>query len=143
MSLEEAIKDLRAGKFILVHDFAERENEVDLVVLAEKVKPEQIMQMRRDGGGLICTAVHPTIAENFGLPYLTEIFEAVRQEFKILGLSKADDIPYDERSSFSISVNHRKTFTGITDRDRALTIGELGRLGGRALREPVMDDFGR
>ncbi|MEM3401866.1 MAG: 3,4-dihydroxy-2-butanone-4-phosphate synthase, partial [Candidatus Hadarchaeales archaeon] len=63
MSFEDAIKDLRKGKFILIHDFAERENEVDFVVLAEKVKPEHIAQMRRDGGGLICTAIHPRIAE--------------------------------------------------------------------------------
>ncbi|MEM3519012.1 MAG: 3,4-dihydroxy-2-butanone-4-phosphate synthase [Candidatus Hadarchaeales archaeon] len=143
MSFEDAIKDLRKGKFILIHDFAERENEVDFVVLAEKVKPEHIAQMRRDGGGLICTAIHPRIAENFGLPYLTEIFEIAGRRFSILELSRADDLPYDERSSFSISVNHRKTFTGITDRDRALTIRELGRLGAKAMKKSVVNDFGR
>ncbi|MEM2192529.1 MAG: 3,4-dihydroxy-2-butanone-4-phosphate synthase, partial [Candidatus Hadarchaeales archaeon] len=143
MSFEDAIKDLRKGKFILIHDFAERENEVDFVVLAEKVKPDHIAQMRRDGGGLICTAIHPRIAENFGLPYLTEIFEIAERRFSILELSKADDLPYDKRSSFSISVNHRKTFTGITDRDRALTIRELGKLGAKAMKESVVNDFGR
>jgi 3,4-dihydroxy 2-butanone 4-phosphate synthase len=38
------------------------------------------------------------------------------------------DIPYDEKSAFSLTINHRKTFTGITDNDRALTINELAYL---------------
>ncbi|HEC88025.1 MAG TPA: 3,4-dihydroxy-2-butanone-4-phosphate synthase, partial [Thermoplasmata archaeon] len=39
-----------------------------------------------------------------------------------------NDIPYDTKSSFSLTINHRKTFTGIRDIDRALTISEFGKL---------------
>lgn len=143
MSVGKAIKDLRDGKFVLIHDSPSRENEVDLVILAEKVKPKHILHMRRDGGGLICIAIHPKIARNLNLPYLSEIFEVASQKFNVLGLSRADDIPYDEHSSFSLSVNHRRTFTGITDRDRALTIREFGKLGAMAMKKLMAKEFGR
>jgi 3,4-dihydroxy 2-butanone 4-phosphate synthase len=143
MSLERGKELLRGGHFVLIHDSNSRENEVDLVVLAEEVTPDHVGQMRRDGGGLICVALHPTIADNFGLPYLTEIYESARSRFKILDAARADDIPYDEGSAFSISVNHRKTFTGITDADRALTISELGKLGREALEKQLVEEFGR
>jgi len=41
---------------------------------------------------------------------------------------KPNDIPYDTKSSFSLTINHRKTFTGITDRDRAFTISEFAKI---------------
>jgi 3,4-dihydroxy 2-butanone 4-phosphate synthase len=44
-----------------------------------------------------------------------------------------NDIPYDVKSAFGITINHRKTFTGITDEDRALTITEFAKLAGKAL----------
>ena len=58
-------------------------------------------------------------------------------------VTKPDDLPYDERSAFSISVNHRRTFTGVTDEDRALTIRELGKLGALAMDAPMIEEFGR
>ena len=74
--------------------------------------------MRRDGGGLICTAVHPVAAQRLGLPFASDMLRAM------VAAEREGDIPYDRKnhSSFSIWVNHRGTFTGITDRDRALTI---------------------
>ncbi len=39
-----------------------------------------------------------------------------------------NDIPYDTKSAFSITINHRRTFTGITDNDRALTVSEFAKL---------------
>jgi len=112
------------------------------VVLAEKVEPRHVAQMRVDAGGLICVALHPSIVKNIELPYMTEVYDAARS-FKVLAATEPDDIPYDERSAFSISVNHRKTYTGITDVDRALTIRELGLLGKRAMVERMTDEFGR
>lgn len=143
MSLEKAIEDFKKGNFVLIHDSKGRENEVDLVMLTEFVKPESIATMRMDGGGMICAAVHPKIANNFGIPYLTEVYEFASKKFKILTLTRANDIPYDERSAFSLAVNHRKTFTGITDSDRALTISQLGKMGARAMRAPVAEEFGK
>ena len=143
MSLERAAKALKAGKFVLLHDSDGRENEVDMLVAAEFVGPSHVATMRQDAGGLICVALHPTIAENFGLPYLTEVYEAASSKFDVLARIRPNDIPYDERSAFSLSVNHRRTFTGVTDIDRALTIRELGGLGARALDGPAVEEFGQ
>jgi 3,4-dihydroxy 2-butanone 4-phosphate synthase len=100
--LEEALAALRNGKFILLYDFDDREKETDFAIRADAVTRQHIMWMRKDGGGLICTAVHP-------------------------GVERIGEIPYDRKnpSSFSIWVNHRNTFTGITDRDRSLTINAI------------------
>lgn len=142
MSLRRALEGLRAGKFVLVHDSVGRENEVDMVIAAEAVEPRHVAVMRRDAGGLICVALHPKIADNFGLPYLTDVYEQASPHFDILSLTTPDDLPYDERSAFSLAVNHRRTFTGITDSDRALTICELGKLGAKALNGPMIEEFG-
>lgn len=128
---------------MLVHDAPNRENEVDMVVAAESVGPKHVATMRRDAGGLICVALHPKIADNFGLPYLTEVYEKASSYFDVLPYTRPDDLPYDERSAFSLAVNHRRTFTGITDNDRALTIRELGKLGAKALNDPMIEEFGR
>ena len=143
MSIERALQALRAGNFALVHDASDRENEVDMVIAAEAVEPRHVATMRRDAGGLICVALHPRIADNLGLPYMTEIYDAASPRYNVLTTTKPDDLPYDERSAFSILVNHRQTFTGITDVDRALTIRELGKLGAKALDGPMVEEFGR
>jgi len=138
----EAFKSLRRGDFVLIHDAADREDETDLVILAEKVEPRHIAQMRMDAGGLICVALHPRIAKNLELPYMTEVYDVARN-FEVLAAMEPDDIPYDERSAFSISVNHRKTYTGITDVDRALTIRELGLVGKKAMVRRMTAELGR
>ena len=88
-------------------------------------------------------ALHPKIANNFGLPYLTEVYEKASPHFNVLMSTQPGDLPYDERSAFSLAVNHRRTFTGITDIDRALTIRELGKLGAKARNDPMVEEFGR
>lgn len=143
MSIDRALGALRAGTFVLVHDASDRENEVDMVIAAGSVEPKHVVTMRRDAGGLICVALHPKIADNFGLPYLTEVYEKASSHFNVLLSTRPDDLPYDELSAFSLAVNHRRTFTGITDIDRALTIRELGKLGAKALNDPMVEEFGR
>jgi 3,4-dihydroxy 2-butanone 4-phosphate synthase len=143
LRIDRALEELRAGNFVLVHDASDRENEVDMAVAAEAIEPRHVATMRRDAGGLICVALHPRIADNLGLPYMTEIYGAASSRYDVLKATKPDDIPYDERSAFSISVNHRRTFTGITDVDRALTIRELAKLGAKALDGPMTEEFGR
>lgn len=142
MSLEKALEDLRKGKFVLVHDSSNRENETDLVLTAERAEPEHIARLRQDAGGLICVAIHPVVAKKIEIPYLSSVYKSASSNHEILNSAEVDDLPYDERSAFSISVNHRDTFTGITDADRALTIRELGKLSSRALKENPVDDFG-
>ena len=79
-----AIRALKDGRFVLIHDSEGRENEVDLAVLADRVSPATVAQMRRDAGGLICVALHPRIADNFGLPYLMEIYDIASSRFEVL-----------------------------------------------------------
>jgi len=143
MSIERALNAFRAGNFVLVHDSSNRENEVDMVIPATAVKPHHVATMRQDAGGLICVAMHSRIADSFGLPYLTDIYREASHRFKILEATRPNDIPYDEHSAFSITVNHRRTFTGVTDIDRALTISELGKLGARAMNNPLVEEFGK
>jgi len=137
--IQDAINALKAGKFVLMHDASGRENETDLLVAAEKITPEHISVMRRDGGGLICVAIQKNIAEKLELAFMSDIYKKASSNFPILKHLKADDIPYDEKSSFSITINHRKTFTGITDVDRALTVKELAKLS----LNPSHEEFGR
>ena len=137
-NIKNAIKSLRDGKFVLMHDHDDREDETDLVIAAEFIKPGGIAQMRKDGGGLICVAVDGGIAEKLGLPFTSDILRVASVDFPVLNHLEANDIPYDERSSFSVTINHRKTFTGITDNDRAFTIREFARL----CKDPNEKEFG-
>ncbi len=143
MSIERALDSLRAGNFVLLHDSKGRENEVDMVISASAVKPHHVATMRQDAGGLICVALQSRIADSFGVPYLTDIYRAALPKFKVLNAAWPNDIPYDERSAFSITVNHRRTFTGVTDVDRALTISQLGKLGVKAKNSDLVEEFGR
>ncbi|WP_456416465.1 3,4-dihydroxy-2-butanone-4-phosphate synthase [Methanocaldococcus sp.] len=127
-NVEKALNALKKGEFILVYDSDDREGETDLVVASQFITPEHIKRMRKDAGGLICTAIHPDICNKLGIPFMVDILEFASQKFKVLKELYPNDIPYDEKSSFSITINHRKTFTGITDKDRAFTIKKLTEL---------------
>lgn len=120
--IDNALSELRAGRFILLYDFDDREGETDFAIRADAVRPEHILRMRKDGGGLICTAIHPMSAERLGLPFATEMLRCYNGISGMVG-----EVPYDRknRSSFSLWVNHRDTYTGITDLDRALTINKI------------------
>lgn len=127
IDLENLKRDLLAGRPILVYDFDDREGETDIVFYAPKVTYYSVYFMRRFGGGLICVALGPEVWKKIGLPYLSDVFRGIKDN-EVLYRTSTLRIPYDERSSFSITVNHVDTFTGISDRDRALTISELGKI---------------
>jgi len=78
--------------------------------------------MRKDGGGLIFLMISSEIGKLFHLPYLSDLYTHIESDYPILHHLIADDIPYDQHSSFSLYINHRNTFTGITDEDRCLTM---------------------
>jgi 3,4-dihydroxy 2-butanone 4-phosphate synthase len=124
-SLEDAIVAFSAGKFVLIHDDKGRENEVDMVIAAEFVTPEHVGIMRRDAGGLICTAITNEVALKLGLMYMHDILEHMSTTAPMLSKIASSKAPYGDRPTFSISVNHRDTYTGITDYDRALTINKI------------------
>lgn len=127
--VEAAVDAFANGDPVLVHDFADREGEVDMVYPARSVTPRDVATMRNDAGGLVCVALGPEVADTFELPFLADEIGHPAAE--------SDHLGYDERSSFSLSVNHRDTYTGITDADRALTISNLG----DAAADPESTDF--
>lgn len=128
MTLESAIDSLKRGEFVLLYDSAGRENEIDMVVAAEFITPEHVARMRLHAGGLLCLAIDDSFGQNLGLKYMHEIlsnsnsFDSYSKAM-IMGLA-----PYGDHPTFSISINHYQTYTGITDQDRALTIREMANL---------------
>ncbi len=128
--IEEAIKSIKEGNFILIYDADGREEETDFIVGAEFVGEKNIYRMRHDGGGLIFLMVHRDIGDKLGLPYLSDVFYKSAAKWPVLKELIPNDIPYDTKSSFSITINHRKTFTGVTDVDRAMTMHEFAKLAG-------------
>jgi 3,4-dihydroxy 2-butanone 4-phosphate synthase len=128
MTLDEAIASLKRGEFVLLYDSGKRENEVDMVIAAQFVTPEHISRMRLHGGGLICIALKNSFAQSLNLQYMHDILSHstdMDSDSKQMIMGTA---PYGDHPTFSISINHKQTYTGITDRDRALTIKEMANL---------------
>lgn len=57
-TIEEAIEDFREGKFLIVVDDEDRENEGDFIIAAEKVTPEKINFMLKNGRGVLLSLIH-------------------------------------------------------------------------------------
>ncbi|MEA2689211.1 MAG: 3,4-dihydroxy 2-butanone 4-phosphate synthase / cyclohydrolase [Candidatus Eremiobacteraeota bacterium] len=107
-SIESAIADIRDGKMVVVMDDEDRENEGDLVMAAEKVTPEAINFMRKEGGGLIC------------VPMTSERLDALQ----IPNMVNDNTAPLG--TAFSVSVEARgRVTTGISAQDRSNTIRAL------------------
>ena len=120
-SIESVLKDVRAGKMVIVTDDAERENEGDLVMAASKVTPEAVNFMAKNGRGLICVPLAATRARQLGLQRMV----AHNREL--------------HRTDFTVSVDAAKgVTTGISARDRAKTIRMLAgtKSGPADLTEP-------
>ena len=107
-SIDEAIEDIREGKIVVVVDDAERENEGDMVMAAEKVTPEAINFISKHARGLIC------------VPLPRERIE----ELDLVPMVKVNTAKMGTR--FTVSVDAlENTTTGISAHDRAQTIGAL------------------
>jgi 3,4-dihydroxy 2-butanone 4-phosphate synthase len=128
LSLVEAIAALKAGRFVLVHDDKARENEIDMVVAAEHIKPNHIAMMRKDAGGLVCLAIANQITSKLGLVYMHDIIADMGKINPVFSRLTEGRATYGDKPSFSIAINHRSTFTGITDHDRALTISKMAEI---------------
>ena len=98
------------------------------MISSEFVKPESIRTMRKDGGGLIFLMTSKQIADKLKLPFLADMYTHIEEKYPVLKELVPNDIPYDSKSSFSLLINHRKTFTGITDIDRSLTMQRFAEL---------------
>lgn len=128
---ERAVEAFRTGSPVLIHDADDREGETDLIYPAGAVTPAAVARLRNDAGGLVCVALSSGVADTLDLPFVQEVLDHPT--------ANDHDLAYDDRSSFSLTVNHRETRTGITDADRALTITALAEAAAR----PDPDSFAR
>jgi 3,4-dihydroxy 2-butanone 4-phosphate synthase/GTP cyclohydrolase II len=104
-TIEEALEDIRSGRFVVVVDDEDRENEGDLTIAAQFVTPEAITFMATHGRGLICLCLTPERCDELALRPMTDRNEAP------LG------------TAFTVSIEAREgVSTGISAHDRARTI---------------------
>ncbi|HUS56841.1 MAG TPA: 3,4-dihydroxy-2-butanone-4-phosphate synthase [Thermoplasmata archaeon] len=142
----KALEELRRGRLVLVYDADGREEETDMVIASEHISPATIRTMRKDAGGLICTTADARIQDALGLPFLAQLYIGMSGDYPVMNELIPNDIPYDVKSAFGITINHRKTFTGITDNDRALTVKEFASLAKEAVANGDgwgLKEFGR
>jgi len=106
-AIEDAIYDLILGKAIIVVDDENRENEGDFIALADKVTPDVINFMIKEGRGLVCVPITEERAAQLDLPQM------VQQNTDYHG------------TAFTVSVDHVSTTTGISAAERAATVRAL------------------
>jgi 3,4-dihydroxy 2-butanone 4-phosphate synthase/GTP cyclohydrolase II len=104
-TIEEAIEDIRQGKFVVVVDAADRENEGDLTIAAQFATPEAVNFMTKEARGLICLCLTEERCDELGLRQMTD----------------RNETPYG--TAFTVSVEAREgVTTGISAPDRSRTI---------------------
>src|SRR5438046_3280703 len=83
-TIDDVVSDIAKGRIVIVTDDADRENEGDLVMAAEKVTPEAVNFMATHGRGLICTPLTDERAEQLGLQRMVvENRESYRTDFTV------------------------------------------------------------
>lgn len=145
-TVDEAISEIKKGHFILIPDADDREGETDLVIASQFVTNDAVRRLRQDAGGLLCVTVHEKTYQKLDLPFMADIYCEMGQFYPVLRALVPNDIPYDAKSAFSVTINHRKTFTGITDNDRALTIAEFAKFcksSRRMSKSEAVKEFGK
>ena len=119
-SIEEALEDFKQGKFVIVVDDEDRENEGDFITAAEMITPEKVNFMLRNGRGVLCAPITISRAKEL------ELDHQVQDNTSMLG------------TPFTVTVDLLEgCTTGVSTHDRAATI--------RALADPNRkpSDFGR
>lgn len=119
-SIEEAIADFREGKFVIVVDDEDRENEGDLIIAAEKITPEKVNFMLKHARGVLCA------------PITLERCRQLQLDVQVVDNTSMLGTP------FTVTVDKLEgCTTGVSAHDRAATI--------RALADPQArpEDFGR
>ena len=118
--IEEAIEDFRQGKFVIVVDDEDRENEGDFITPAETITPEKVNFMLREGRGVLCAPITISRAKELDLPHQVE------ENTSMLG------------TPFTVTIDTLEgCTTGVSAHDRAATIQWL------ANPEAKSSDFGR
>ncbi len=104
-TIPEALADIKAGKFVLIVDNEDRENEGDLAIAAEKITPEAVNFMAKYGRGLICMPVTGQRLDELAVPLMVD----------------RNTSPFT--TAFTVSVEAKnKVSTGISAADRAQTV---------------------
>ncbi|WP_314313046.1 bifunctional 3,4-dihydroxy-2-butanone-4-phosphate synthase/GTP cyclohydrolase II [Hoylesella marshii] len=119
-SVEEAVNDIRDGKFVIVVDDEDRENEGDFIIAAEKITPEKVNFMLKHARGVLCAPITISRCKELDLPH------QVTDNTSVLG------------TPFTVTVDKLEgCTTGVSAHDRAATI--------RALADPAStpQTFGR
>jgi 3,4-dihydroxy 2-butanone 4-phosphate synthase / GTP cyclohydrolase II len=108
-TIEEAIEDIKKGKLLIVVDDEDRENEGDFICAAELITPEIVNFMARHGRGLICAALPEERCEELDLNLMVGNNTSIHE------------------TQFTVSVDllSEETTTGVSAKDRALTIKAL------------------
>lgn len=118
--IEDAIEDFRQGKFVIVVDDEDRENEGDFITPAEMITPEKVNFMLREGRGVLCTPITMSRAKELELPHQVE------ENTSMLG------------TPFTVTIDKLEgCTTGVSAHDRAATIQWL------ANPDAKSSDFGR
>ena len=102
-TIEEALRDIKAGKVILVIDDPDRENEGDLICAAEFATTENVNMMATDAKGLICMPMSGEMCEELGLEQMVGV--------------NTDN----HSTAFTVSIDHVDTTTGISAAERSYT----------------------
>lgn len=104
-SIEDALKDFKEGKFVIVVDDEDRENEGDLIIAAEKITPEKVNFMLKHARGVLCAPITLSRCEELDLPH------QVTDNTSMLG------------TPFTVTVDKLEgCTTGVSAHDRAATI---------------------
>jgi 3,4-dihydroxy 2-butanone 4-phosphate synthase/GTP cyclohydrolase II len=106
-TIEQAIDAIRDGKFVIVADDEDRENEGDLICAAQLVTPEMVNFMIKQAGGMICLALTGDRVDALGLSPMSEVN------------------PDEYRTAYTVTIDASPRFgvtTGISAQDRATTI---------------------
>jgi 3,4-dihydroxy 2-butanone 4-phosphate synthase len=128
--VQRAVDAFNQGLPVCLFDSEKREGETDLLFPAGAAGPATMRQLRMDCGGLLFLAIGDEVGECFGLPFLQDLHttEDATERHPVLQHLVTNDLRYDARSAFTLSLNHRDTYTGITDHDRALTTRRFAEL---------------
>ena len=107
-SIEEAVKDFKEGKFVIVVDDEDRENEGDLIIAAEKITPEKVNFMLKNARGVLCAPITIERCKELDLPH------QVSDNTSLLG------------TPFTVTIDKVEgCATGVSAHDRAETIKAL------------------
>lgn len=119
-TIEEAIEDIKQGKFVIVVDDQDRENEGDLIIAAEKITPDKVNFMLKNARGVLCTPITISRCKELDLPH------QVTNNTSVLG------------TPFTVTIDKLEgCSTGVSTHDRCETIKHLANPNAKPL------DFGR